>query len=48
MKKFRFLFFCFLLINNINAQEIVNFVLVGDKGITENIKEAHSFIVIKK
>jgi periplasmic protein TonB len=48
MKKLRFLLFCFLFISNTNAQEIVNFVLVGDKGITQNINEAHSFIVIKK
>lgn len=30
------------------SQEIVNLVLVGKNGITENIKEAHSFIVVKK
>jgi periplasmic protein TonB len=30
------------------SQEIVNIVLVGDNGITENIKEAHSFVAIKK
>lgn len=30
------------------AQEVVNLVLVGDKGVTENIKEANSFIVVKK
>lgn len=48
MKKLPFLCFCFLLTANVNAQEIVNLVLVGDKGVTENIKEAHSFIVVKK
>lgn len=31
-----------------SAQQIVNLVLVGDNGITENIKEANAFIVIKK
>lgn len=30
------------------AQQIVNLVLVGEKGITEDIKEARSFIVIKQ
>lgn len=30
------------------AQQIVNLVLVGEKGITEDIKEANSFIVIKQ
>jgi protein TonB len=30
------------------SQEIVNLALVGDNGVTENIKEAHSFILIKK
>lgn len=48
MKKLSFLCFCFLLINSVNAQEIVNLVLVGDNGITKDIKEAHSFIVVKK
>lgn len=48
MKNLSFLCFCFLLINSVNAQEIVNLVLVGDNGITKDIKEAHSFIVVKK
>jgi periplasmic protein TonB len=30
------------------AQEIVNLVLIGKDGITENIKEAHSFVVVKR
>ncbi|HMI78153.1 MAG TPA: energy transducer TonB [Ferruginibacter sp.] len=30
------------------SQQIVNLVLVGEKGITEDIKEARSFIVIKQ
>jgi periplasmic protein TonB len=30
------------------SQQIVNVVLVGDEGVTENIKKAHSFIVVKK
>jgi protein TonB len=34
--------------NSSFSQDIVNFALVGDGGITENIKEAHSFIVIKR
>lgn len=32
----------------IQAQEIVKLVLVGEKGITENIKDARSFILVKK
>ena len=32
----------------IYAQKIVNYVFVGNNGITENINEAHSFIIIKK
>lgn len=31
-----------------SSQEIINLVLVGENGITENIKEANSFIVVKK
>ncbi len=30
------------------GQEIINVVLVGKKGITENIKEAQSFIIVKR
>ncbi len=30
------------------AQQIVNLVMVGKNGITENIKQAHSFVVVKK
>ncbi len=30
------------------AQEVVNLILAGDKGATENIKEATAFIVVKK
>ena len=32
----------------VHAQKIVNVVLVGDKGVTENIKEAKYFIIVKK
>ncbi len=32
----------------LTAQEIVNIVLVGDDGITEDIKKATSFIAVKK
>ncbi len=32
----------------VHAQEIVNIVLVGNDGITQNIKEAQSFILVKK
>ncbi len=34
-------FYCF-------SQQIVNLVLVGNDGVTENIKKAHSVIVVKK
>ncbi|GAB2828278.1 energy transducer TonB [Ferruginibacter profundus] len=30
------------------SQEIVNLVFVSDNGITDNIKDAHSYIVVKK
>jgi hypothetical protein len=30
------------------SQKIINYVFVGDSGITENIEQAHSFILIKK
>lgn len=36
-----------LLTPAIYSQEISNLVLVGDSGITEDIKKAHSFIIIK-
>jgi TonB family protein len=37
-----------LLVSKIScAQEIVNIVYVGDNGVTENIKEAHSFVAVK-
>jgi hypothetical protein len=34
--------------NTAFTQQIVNLVMVGDKDITENVTEAHSFIVVKK
>ena len=48
MKIVPLLLLCLFINWNVFSQEIVNFVLVGDKGATENIKEAHSFIVVKK
>lgn len=48
MKKgFCLLLFCVATLPAV-SQEIVNLVMVGKNGVTENIKEAHSFIVIKK
>ena len=47
-RKFLSLFLLCVLVTNISAQEIVNIILVGDEGITEDIKKAHSFIAIKK
>jgi hypothetical protein len=38
----------FFLQTNAYSQEIINLVFVGKNGITESIKEAHSFIVVKK
>ncbi len=43
--------FTFLLITLclfVYSQKIINLVFVGENGITQNIKEANSFIVIKK
>ena len=48
MKKLSFLWFCFFIISKLNAQQMVNLVLVGNNGVTEDIKEAHSFILVKK
>jgi hypothetical protein len=36
-----------IFISQSQAQQIINLVMVGDKGVTENIKEAKYFIVIK-
>jgi protein TonB len=48
MKKFFLCSLIFLTGHCCFAQQIVNLVLVGDDGITENIKKAHSYIVVKK
>lgn len=48
MKKFILLSLFFCIIVNGMGQQIVNAVFVGNNGVTENIKEAHSFIVVKK
>lgn len=32
----------------LQAQQIVNYVFVGDKGVTQDVNEAHSFIIVKK
>jgi hypothetical protein len=51
MEKIKIIIIAFLFLSsfgNVAAQEITNFLLVGDKGITEDIKEAHSFIVVKR
>ena len=45
--KFLIVFFYSLLTVEANAQKIINLVFVGDKGATENIKEAKFFIVVK-
>jgi periplasmic protein TonB len=48
MKKTITLTLIFFIALNCKAQQIVNLVLVGDNGITKNIKEAKSFVVVKK
>lgn len=37
-----------LLTYTVYAQEIIKVVYVGDNGITEDVKEAHSFILVKQ
>lgn len=39
---------CMLSYSSLQAQKIVNYVFVGDKGVTTNVDEAHSFIIVKK
>lgn len=48
MKKISLLSIFFFFIVTCTAQQIVNVVFVGNNGATDNIKEAHSFIVVKK
>jgi protein TonB len=48
MKKFLSLSIFMLFIFSAFSQDIVNMILVGKSGITEDIKEATSFIVIKE
>ena len=43
---FLFCFQCFVSLSN--AQEITNLIFVSSKGVTDNVKEAESFILIKK
>lgn len=43
-----FLFTAFFAVTHLRAQEVVNIVLVGPNGITEDIKQAESFIVVKQ
>ncbi|MES2848932.1 MAG: TonB family protein [Bacteroidota bacterium] len=48
---FKQLFLAFILITfsyTASSQEIVNIIYVGDSGITEDVKQAHSFIAIKQ
>ena len=45
--KFLIVFFYTLFSLQASAQKIVNLVFVGDKEVTENIKEAKFFIVVK-
>ena len=42
------LMLCMLINSTLQAQQIVNYVFVSDKGVTTNIDEAHSFIIVKK
>ena len=43
-----FLMLCMLINSTLQAQQIVNYVFVGNKGVTKNVDEAHSFIIVKK
>jgi Gram-negative bacterial TonB protein C-terminal len=47
-KKLLFLIPILFSLTNSKAQEIVNIVLVGQNGVTTNIKEANAFIVVKQ
>lgn len=42
------LMLCMLINSTPQAQQIVNYVFVGDKGVTTNVDEANSFIIVKK
>jgi antitoxin component YwqK of YwqJK toxin-antitoxin module len=42
------LLFVLLAATQLSAQEITNFILIGPKGVTEDVKKAESFIVIKR
>ena len=46
--KYFILFFFISVVTAGKAQEVVNLILVGDKGVTENIMEANAFIAVKK
>lgn len=48
MKKTKLLLLSVMVSFSISAQEIVNLILVGNNGVTEDIKQATSFIVIKQ
>lgn len=48
MKKVIIIFVFFIITAPAVAQQIVNLILVGENGITEDLKEARSFIVIKQ
>jgi antitoxin component YwqK of YwqJK toxin-antitoxin module len=48
MKKIFLLVVVFFISTLSFSQEIVNLVMVGDNGITEDIKKANAFIVVKK
>lgn len=39
---------CMLAYSSLQAQQIVNYVFVGDEGATTNADDAHSFIIVKK
>jgi TonB family protein len=44
-----FITICFLFISIISkSQKIVNVVFVGENGVTKNIKEANSFVIVKQ
>ena len=47
MKTIQLFILSILVSGIVHGQEIINIVLVGDKGVTEDIKETKYFIVIK-
>ena len=41
------LLFALIVVNNLSAQQVTNLILVGPEGVTDDVKKAQNFIVIK-